>query len=110
MKYTLGPLLAATLTACSATMVNRPGSSGSAYGPTNEANRPGVIKYLNQGASGVVNARREDAYKQMHSSCGGRYKIVGEGPQAGGTTISNMGNGTLYASTSEWWYITFQCD
>lgn len=90
-------------------MVNPPGSSGSAYAPTNESKRPGVIRYLNEGASFVINSRREDAYKQMSKACGGSYQILGEGPQSGGTMISPLGSG-YYAATSEYWYITFQCN
>ncbi|MEK9145263.1 MAG: hypothetical protein AAB339_06620, partial [Elusimicrobiota bacterium] len=62
---------------CRADMVIEPGrNSTSAYAPVNEAQRPGVIKYLNAGARSVKDARREDAYKKMHSACGGAYKIV----------------------------------
>lgn len=92
-----------------ASMVNFPGASGVANAPSNEGRRPGSIRYLNQGASFIINSRREDAYKQMSDACGGRYQIVSEGPQSGGTSIMPMGTG-FYAATSEYWYITFQCD
>ena len=56
---------------CSASMVSGPGSggTGSPYAPVNEMRRPGLIKYLNQGAGSVVAERREDAYRQMHAAC-----------------------------------------
>lgn len=103
-------VVAMLLTGCSATMVNPPGgASGSAFAPVNEAERPGVVAYLNQGASGVVKSRREDAYKKMHGACRGSYRIDAEGPQAsGGQVIPNAGGGATVVSY-QYWYIQFSC-
>jgi hypothetical protein len=71
-------------------MVNPAGSSGSRYAPVNEQARAGLVKYLTDGASFVVNKRRESAYKQMYESCGGPYRIVAEGQRVeGGVVVSN---------------------
>ena len=97
--------------ACSATMVNAPGASSasSPYAPVNEASRGGMIKYLNQGASYVVEQRREDAYKQMYTACRGTYRIDAEGPNAeGGAAIPIQGGGAVWTQ-SQYWYIQFSC-
>lgn len=100
-----------TFTGCvSATMVNYPGRlKSSDFAPTNESGRPGMIKYLNQGAELVRKSRREDAYRQMSAACGGKYKILTEGPNAEGGAISPLGSGYLYSQT-QYWYISFQCE
>jgi hypothetical protein len=112
MKWTILPLLAV---GCgSATMVNSPGRSGSPYAPVNESQRPGVVKYLNQGADVVIRSRREDAYKQMHSSCGGTYRIDAEGPQVDGQTAMMIpgapgAGSSVVVQNQEYWYIQFSC-
>jgi hypothetical protein len=112
MKWTLGLLLAV---GCgSATMVNSPGRSGSAYAPVNEGQGPGVVKYLNQGADVVIRSRRDDAYKQMHSSCGGPYRIDAEGPQVDGQTAMMIpgapgASSSVVVQNQEYWYIRFSC-
>ncbi len=96
---------------CSASMVSGPGSggTGSPYAPVNEIGRPGLIKYLNQGAGSVVAKRREDAYRQMHAACQGPYLIDAEGPQEeDGMVIPMAGGGALLAQ-SQYWYIQFSC-
>lgn len=98
------------LTACAtADLVHPVGGSASSYAPSNESQRPGMVKYLNQGADFVIKARREDAYKKMYESCGGRYKIVSEGPRAEGGAMVPVGN-TYMFSQSNYWYISFQCE
>ena len=111
MKIPVLFIVLACLSSCtSAEIVNPIGSgSGSAYAPSNEVQRPGMIKYLNQGADFVIKARREDAYKKMYDSCGGRYKIVSEGPQAEGGAMLPVGNAYMFAQ-SNYWYISFQCE
>lgn len=82
---------------------------GSAYAPTNDSQRPGLVKYLNQGAEFVIKARREDAYKKMFESCDGKYKIVNEGQQADGGSMTPVGNSYMY-SQFNYWYISFICE
>jgi hypothetical protein len=97
------------LSGCSADMVVRPGGgSASQYAPVNESSRPGIVKYLNEGAQSVKEARRQDAYKQMHNACGGDYKIVAEGPRAEGSAIVPAGYGAITAD-SQYLYIQFEC-
>lgn len=104
-------MMASGLLGCSATMVNSPGMarSLSPYAPVNEASRGGVVKYLNQGASSVVRQRRDDAYRQMYTACGGSYRINAEGPNAeGGVVIPIQGGGAMWTQ-SQYWYIQFSC-
>ena len=97
------------ITACGAQMVQAPGAvSSSQYAPVNEASRSGVMKYLNEGASSVIERRREDAYQQMHSACNGKYRIDAEGPRAEGGAIVPMGSSAMYFD-SQYWYIKFSC-
>jgi hypothetical protein len=83
MRTVLSGAAALLVAGCSASMVNSPGTSSEAspFAPVNEDTRPGVVKYLNNGADFVIQQRREDAYKQMYEACGGKYRIDGEGPQ-----------------------------
>ena len=74
-------LLILTLAGCSASNVNVRSPSNSAYAPLNESGVSGEISYCNAGAKSVRDARREDAYKKMHASCGGAYEIVREEDQ-----------------------------
>ncbi|WP_414928236.1 hypothetical protein [Pseudomonas sp. IT-P74] len=98
----------ASLAGCmSAEMVSSP-NSGSAYAPVNESSRSGIVKYLNDGADIVRKQRREDAYKQMHAACGGRYNIDAEGSNAEGGAVINSGTGSFWAQ-SNYWYIQFSC-
>lgn len=105
-----------TLAGCTtAQMVSPVGAASSAaYAPVNESVRSGLIKFLNDGADFVVQQRREDAYKQMHAACNGKYKIDAEGPREKGGLVyiePGMTRGTVTASnyTSEYWYIQFSC-
>jgi len=96
------------LLGCSASSVVKPGNTKSKYAPQNEGNRTGIVKYLNQGASFVRESRREDAYKQMHENCGGKYNIVNEGIRSEGGTIVPIGNSAMYAD-SQYMYIEYKC-
>ena len=108
-KFYLLIITISFLFGCSASSVVKPGNSQhSKYAPQNESDRTGVIKYLNQGATFVRNSRREDAYKQMHSECGGRYNIVNEGIRAEGGAIIPIGNSAIYAD-SQYVYIEYKC-
>lgn len=110
MKILMMTLIALYITSCAtADIVQSVGGSGSAYAPTNDSQRPGIVKYLNDGADFIVKARREDAYKKMYESCNGKYKIVNEGPQAEGGAMTPVGNSYMY-SQFNYWYISFQCE
>lgn len=94
---------------CAVQMVSLPGSSApSQYGPVNESSRPGLVKYLNKGVEDVRPQRREDAYRQMHSACSGKYRIDGECPRAEGGVVAPVGSAALFLE-SQYWYIQFSC-
>lgn len=98
------------LSACAtADIVQSPGRGDVENGPTNEASRPGVVKYLNHGADFVIQQRRKDAYLQMRRACRGKYKIISESPMNDGGMIMPVGRLGMVA-TSQYWYITFQCE
>lgn len=102
-------VVAITLTACTAQMVSSPGmASSSPYAPVNEVSRGGIVKYLNDGAAFVKKQRRENAYKQMHSICSGKYRIDTEGPKSEGGAVMPTGAGALWFE-SQYWYIQFSC-
>lgn len=94
---------------CSAKMVVRPGRPGtSKFAPVNEAQRPGIIKYRNDGIESVRLRRREDAYRQMSEACSGRYKILDEsvGTQ---DSVSTDEKGVTTVSNTEFVLIKFEC-
>jgi len=108
VKLTINVTTLLVLTGCmSAQMVSAPNSE-SAYAPVNESSRPGIVKYLNDGAGYVRKQRRDDAYKQMHEACSGPYRIDAEGSNVEGGIVMSSGSGTFWAQ-SNYWYIQFSC-
>lgn len=99
----------AAVAGCSASMVQRPGSLVSdPNAPVNEATRPGVIRYLNEGIGAVREKRRADAYAQMRKACAGPYRIDAEGPRMEGAVVVHDGD-TSAILESQYWYIQFSC-
>lgn len=97
------------LAGCTASMVVNPGKTNrSEYAPVNESSRRGVVKYLNQGAQSVIAQRRENAYKQMCQACGGKYRIIAEGPKLEGGSVVPVGNMMMY-TPQQYIYIEFEC-
>lgn len=99
-RWSLALLLTAAVTgatACAANMVETRGAS--VYGPTNER-RGGRVKYLADGASFVVQSRREDAYQQMYRFCGGQYQIVREWNELGGQVTTGWANSQTTGSAT----------
>jgi hypothetical protein len=99
-------------TVARSTMVSPPGSLNPANAPDNEASRPGIVSYSNDGLGSLREARRKNAYKQMAESCNGHYHIDAEGPQVSGgyVTTTPMGNGVISNSgETHAWYIQFSC-
>lgn len=104
----------ALMSGCAARMVETHG--GSKYGPKNEG-PGGRVQYISTGLSGLVEARREDAYKQMFEACNGSYNIVREFDEPNGSVTSgssqNLGGGytanSAYTSQSMLRVIEFAC-
>jgi len=92
----------------SAYMVSKPGSNDE-FAPVNENTRTGTIQYSTEGARGIVDMRRKDAYRQMHAACRGRYKIVSEGDGSSGGVANTIGNSTFFSS-SGYRTINFTCE
>ena len=91
-------------------MVNKPGGTAPVLNaPVNEADRGGVVKYLNEGIQAVRDKRRASAYKQMAKACGGPYRIDAEGPQVEGGVVVPLQNGTSVSANTTEWYIQFSC-
>jgi len=98
-----------SLCACSSKMVAPPGSTTpDPNAPINEADRPGVVSYLNEGISSVRQARRRNAYKKMHDACAGPYRIDREGDQVDGGVVVG-GAHVAVLTRSHRWYIQFSC-
>lgn len=57
----------------------------------------GEISYLNQGSDSIIQSRREDAFRQMYTSCNSEYKIISEGEKFDASLQSN-------------WHITYECE
>jgi hypothetical protein len=108
MRTLVLPLML-SLVACTSTMVAPPGSTTpDPNAPVNEADRPGVVSYLNEGISSVREARRRNAYKKMHDACNSPYRIDREGDQVeGGVVIA--GEHVAVATSTHTWYIQFSC-
>ena len=102
-------LVMAVLSGCSAGGIERNNDHKSKFAPVNAVDS-GVmsISYLNQGASVVINARREDAFEKMFNECSGKYELLQEGrsTSTGPTYITATDSGAI-ASTSSSNYATF---
>ncbi len=103
------------LIACSKpSLVIPPGdTSNSRYAPINEKERPGIVKYLNEGSASEIGKRREEAYKQMHTLCSGCYEIITEGPveilYPDTTMYGYHGLNYSHEYPNEYVYIKFKC-
>ncbi|GGB45976.1 hypothetical protein K8B83_04900 [Shewanella inventionis] len=119
MKYFIVPIATIIfLSGCtSADILRKPGevSKQSQYAPQNEtpkANNIGIMRYLNEGAEFVREARREDAYKKMYNLCNGKYELVDEADsETTPTTFINETSTGFTAQTlsSTYTYIYFRC-
>lgn len=99
--------LAATgCTTTTAEMLARPGG---AYGPSSGPD-VGLVRYLADGSPADVAAREQDANRQMHDACSGRYRVVSKGSRSqlqlspGGRFGRNV-----RASNEDYVYIKFAC-
>lgn len=117
-KAFLSITCASILVGCtSADVLRHPGdvAKTSKYAPQNEKkadNNIGVMRYLNEGASFVREARREDAYKKMFNMCDSKYEILAETSSETSpmilTTETNIGF-MSQAVSSSYRYIHFKC-
>ncbi|WP_454781687.1 hypothetical protein [Legionella sp. WA2022007384] len=92
---------------CSADMLVSPTSK---YGPT-DGDKTGRIRYLAEGASTVIEARRNDAFKKMYNACNGHYKILGDTSKDKliGASDYNDDKGSSFVGSMEYVYIRFEC-
>lgn len=92
---------------CSAVMLVSPGGK---YGPT-DGNTIGRIKYLAEGASSVIDSRRDDAFKKMYTACNGHYRILNDTSKDKlmGFSEYNVYSGSGFLGIQEYVYISFQC-
>lgn len=92
---------------CSAQMLVSPNEK---YGPT-DGEKTGRIRYLAEGASSVINARRNNALKQMYEACNGHYKILEDTSSdklIASSSYSGL-NGSGFVGNMEYVYIRFKC-
>jgi len=107
------------LTGCtSATLVKHPYEveTTSQYAPESEkqSNGIGLVSYLAEGYSGVINARKEDAYKKAYQACEGEYEILRkENLESNPMYLSTLNSYTNMVTTqgysSTYHYIAFSC-
>ena len=98
MAKLLAPLLLLLMSSgCAAQMVSTRGNSK--YGPINDT-LGGQIRYLQGGATDAIQARREDAYRQMHRYCDGRYIITREWDVVDGQVSNVWANESVTAQAS----------
>lgn len=106
-RLTFLVLVAMLLTGCSANMIRVPGET-SQYAPLNDNPNRGIISYKANGPKWAVKARLEDAYKQMHEACNGKYIIVNEDSQIAGAVAIPIGQATAMPIVREA-FIIFEC-
>lgn len=92
---------------CGADMLVSPGGK---YGPT-DGDKAGRIKYLAEGVSSVIEARRNDAFKKMYNACNGHYKILDDTSKDKliGSSDYNGYGGSSFIGSMEYVYIRFEC-
>lgn len=95
------------IVSCSADMLVSPNSK---YGPT-DGDKTGRVRYLAEGASPVIEARRNDALKKMYDACNGHYKILDDTSKDKliGTSDYNYNKGSSFIGSMEYVYIRFEC-
>jgi hypothetical protein len=101
----------------SADILRKPGevTQQSKYSPENEKKADdsiGVMRYLNEGAPFVREARREDAYKKMYNLCNGKYELADEtdSETTPTTFVTETKTGfTAQTLSSTYTYIYFRC-
>jgi hypothetical protein len=69
---------------------------------------PGVIRYLNEGASFTKKARREDVHEKIEKACNGQYNIRKEGVMSSTGTITALNNDGVY-SNAQYIYVHYEC-
>lgn len=109
MLKNLSMLAMVFLISCSAIMVQDVRKT-SKYAPSGYK-QTGIVKYLNQGADVVIEARREDAFKQMYGACGGpEYEILNEGNHVDSKsmTVNNLIGG-ININETKYMYLEFKC-
>ena len=88
----------------------------SKYAPESErtSNGIGIVRYLNEGHSSVIESRKEDAFKKAYEACNGKYEIVKKlDSETAPTYFSQFNNATNMVTTwgvsSSYKYIAFRC-
>jgi hypothetical protein len=90
-----------------AEMVSKPETG--TYAPT--AGRDfGLVRYEADGSAADLDARQQDAYRQMHDACGGHYRVLGKGTrnQLNLSAAGPWGRRGM-ASSENYVYIKFVC-
>jgi hypothetical protein len=109
--WTAAAVAATALTAgCAVSLVTRPGSPApaAAHASLDQSNRPGVVRYLNEGSQTVRLERRADARRTMQKACEGPFRIEREGDRMDGGVVVPSGVAALF-SQSRYWFIQFSC-
>jgi hypothetical protein len=68
-----------------------------------------TLKYLNAGASGIIESRRQAAILKAKEYCGGRVKLLGENSKAEFAGFTKVTSNYAMAMNSDYQYMLFEC-
>lgn len=108
------PLLAAcsmaiALAGCATTSAEMLARPGGAYGPSSGPDF-GLVRYLADGSSADVQAREQDANRQMDTACNGHYRVLTKGSRSQLNLSPGGRFGRKVMATNEnYVYIKFVC-
>jgi hypothetical protein len=104
-RFALGILsVGVVATSCSASIV----TSSDKLGGVQDGPRWGIVKYLNQGADAVIDARAADARKQMQKFCAPiQYRVTATSERD--SSFFLLLEGTGGGGSSSYLYIRFEC-
>jgi hypothetical protein len=68
-----------------------------------------ILRFDNQGAQDIRDARRKDADRRMSDACAGNYVVGAEGPRAKNGVVSLRSDPTKPWGQTEFWYIQYIC-
>jgi len=82
---------------------------GGVDGPTSGPDF-GLVRYIAGGNPSDLDAREQDANRQMSAACSGHYRVIAKGPRSQ-LEVSSFGRfgRNVQADTQEYIYIRFSC-
>lgn len=108
LRTSLLLLMMALLFGCTADMI----ANSDALGGLRDGPRWGIVRYLNQGADGVIKARQKNARRKMDKFCKPhQYRVTNVGER--GEMVAMLGSSATglfgAAGTFNYIYVRFEC-